>query len=193
VEETDKMRTVHRILIGLLLLFVFGGCAWMNRFTPNTMVKSYLPEEGQETPTAGGYGVDFMIVARDVGDTIGTDSFAFNIELRSLDKVLDESDTTRFAVPRVDHLTVYLPASADSIVLTGDRLPGHDLDASLTVSQGYIYEYFRIKGVVLPDLHEKIEVAVEFSFYDRLTHRLQRTQGVHRRFIRDQRLQWYRN
>jgi len=175
----------------LLATVLLIGCSLFARFGPNTLVKTYHVVPKNKKLIVGQYEVKFMIRAMEIGNLAGVDTFEFTIELKSADKLSDDNDTAQFGVPRLSAMTVHLPVSADSIIIEADRLDRRALDTRPVFFNQRIYEYFKVRGIVLPDTTHKIEVAAEFQIFDRVTGSLLTTHNLREEFARIDELKWY--
>ena len=153
--------------VGLFAAVVLTGCALFARLAPNTLVKTYNVVPEKKKLTVDQYEVKFMIRGMEIGNLAGIDTFEFTIELKSADKISGKKDTAQFGIPRLSAMTIHLPESADSLVIEADRLDRRLLDTPPVFFNQRLYEYFKIRDIVLPDTNHTIEVAAEFQIYDR--------------------------
>lgn len=118
----------------------------------------------------------------------GTSSFRFVFELKSSSEVTDQSS---LPIPRIKSMRIDLPITGDSLVFSGDRVAGRSLDTAPQRFRNRIYEHLAVDDVSLPDIHQRIDVIVEFAFYDPATHKLTGTETVSGQFVRSQQLAWF--
>jgi hypothetical protein len=177
--------------MAVVVAVLLAGCAFFARFAPNTLVKTYNVVPENKKLTVDQYDVKFMIRAMEIGNLGGIDTFEFTIELKSADKITGNKDTARFGIPRLSAMTVYLPVSADSIVIEADRLDRRPLETPPVFFNQRIYEYFKIRDIVLPDANQKIEVAAEFQIHDRGTGSLVARHHLREEFVLVEELRWY--
>lgn len=170
-------------LVLLALVALVFGCTILARFRPNTLVKTYSLIGEKSTPRVDDYDINFLIRAREVGNMEGIDTFRFVLELKSRTKV---ADGVSLKLVRIKSMTILLPATNDSLVLTGDRVAGHSLDVAPQRYRNRIYEYLEVEDVYLPDIHKRIFVVTEFNLHDPVNHMIVGTEVVKHQFIRSQ-------
>ena len=178
-------------VVAVLAVVFSAGCAFFARFAPNTLVKTYDVVPAGKKLVVDRYEVKFMIRAMEIGNLNGIDTFEFTIELKSADKLSDDNDTAQFGIPRLSAMTIYLPEGADSIVVEAERLDRRPLETPPVFFNQRIYEYFKVREIVLPDTALTIAVAAEFQIYDRVTGSLLSTRSLREEFARIEELKWY--
>ena len=181
------------IFISLFIfLMSFSGCAFFGLFKPNTLVKTFEPLPDSESLVLENYKAKFMIRAREVGNLEGVNNYIFTFELKSGGKIKNESDLNNFDIPMMKSLTIYFPATGDTIVVDDERIENDKLTRRPNVFRHELYEYFQVKDVVIPDLHKRIIATAELDIYDRETLERRKTESVTGEFERVHKEKYYR-
>ena len=194
---SDSTGRVRRYIAAIVVIIAAGclvsGCAVMNLLEPNTLVKTYSLCDGQGGATFGGYDIDYLIRAREIGNMNGTNDFDFTIELKSVETIGGDVDTSDFGIPRLISMQIEVPDSGQRIIRDSAETDFSSLDTPPLVYWGQVIAYFQIRDVELVDDPPQIRLDLEFALYDRQTHQLLEREHVIRDLERSEELAWFRD